>query len=58
MGVCYTMALPFKLKKYLKAKEEELWKLKIISPCKNNIIFKIKILLKKTKILQDIITLL
>jgi hypothetical protein len=52
------MALPFKLKKYLKAKEEELWKLKIISPCKNNIIFKIKILLKKTKILQDIITLL
>jgi len=33
--VCHT--LPFTLKKYLKAKEEELWKkLKIpISPCKN-----------------------
>jgi hypothetical protein len=27
------------IKKYLKAKEEELWKLKYISPCKN-IIFK------------------
>jgi hypothetical protein len=37
MGVSYTLALPFTLKKYLKAKEEEeLWKLKIpISPCKN-----------------------
>jgi len=35
--VCHTMALPFTLKKkYLKAKEEEeLWKLKNISPCKN-----------------------
>jgi hypothetical protein len=40
-GVCHTGALPFTLKKkYLKkAKEEELWKLKYISPCKN-IIFK------------------
>jgi len=41
------------IKKYLKA-NEELWKLKYISPCKN-IIFKNP--LKETKILQDIITL-
>jgi hypothetical protein len=27
-GVCHTVALPFTLKKYIKAKEEELWKLK------------------------------
>jgi hypothetical protein len=40
-------------KKYLKAKEEELWKLSNISPCKN-IIFK-NIPLQETKILQDII---
>jgi hypothetical protein len=26
-GVCHIVALPFTLKKYLKAKEEELWKL-------------------------------
>jgi hypothetical protein len=25
-GVCHTVALPFTLKKYLKAKEEKLWK--------------------------------
>jgi hypothetical protein len=28
------MALPIYIKTYLKAKEEELWKLKNISPCK------------------------
>jgi hypothetical protein len=39
------------IKKYLKAKEEELWKLNIISPCKN-IIFQ-KSSKKETKILQD-----
>jgi hypothetical protein len=27
-GVCHTVALPFYIKKDLKAKEEELWKLK------------------------------
>jgi hypothetical protein len=32
-GACHTVALPFKLKTYLKAKEE-LWKLKYILPCK------------------------
>jgi hypothetical protein len=26
-GVCHIVALPFTIKKYLKAKEEELWKL-------------------------------
>ncbi len=36
--MCHTMALPFYIKKYLKA-NEELWKLKYISPCKN-IIFR------------------
>jgi hypothetical protein len=35
-GECHIVALPFTIKKYLiKAKEEELWKLKYISPCKN-----------------------
>jgi hypothetical protein len=43
---CHNVALPFTLKKYLKAKEE-LWNLKYVSPSKN-IIFK-KILLKKPK---------
>jgi len=43
------------IKKYLKAKEE-LWKLKYFHHAKN-IIFKKKILEKKPKILQDIITL-
>jgi hypothetical protein len=44
------LALPFTLKKVLlRQKEEELWKLKYISPCKNNIIFQRKILLKKKK---------
>jgi hypothetical protein len=53
------MALPFYIKKYLKAKEEELWKLKYFTmqkkktPNLQKILFK-----KKTKILQDIITLL
>jgi hypothetical protein len=44
------------IKEYLKAKKEELWKLKFISPCKN-ITFKNNPLNKETKILQDIITL-
>jgi hypothetical protein len=50
MGVSYTLALPFALKKYLKAKEEELlWKTQIpISPCKN-ITFKKTNPLKETK---------
>jgi hypothetical protein len=41
--VCHTVTLPiyFFFKKYLKAKEE-LWKLKIISPCKNTIFLKKK----------------
>jgi hypothetical protein len=38
-GVCRTVALAIYIKKHLKAKEEELWKLKYFSPCKN-IIFK------------------
>jgi hypothetical protein len=45
------------IKKYLKAKQEELWKLKYISPMqKYNLLQKNP--LKGTKILQDIITLL
>jgi len=28
VSICHTMALPFTFKKYIKAKEEELWKLK------------------------------
>jgi hypothetical protein len=35
-GVCYTMALPFTIKKYLKAKEE-LWKLKYFTMQKYNL---------------------
>jgi hypothetical protein len=35
-GVCHIVSLPFTIKSYLiKAKEEELWKPKYISPCKN-----------------------
>jgi len=37
--MCHPVALPFYIKKYLKAKEE-LWKLKYISPCKNILIFR------------------
>jgi hypothetical protein len=41
---CVTLSLSrlaiYIKKKYLKAKEEELWKLKYISPCKNIFIFK------------------
>jgi hypothetical protein len=33
-GVCHTNGLAIYIKKYLKAKEEELWKLIYISPCK------------------------
>jgi hypothetical protein len=54
---CESFAI-FTLKKYhhLKAKEEEeeeVWKLKNISPCKNYIIFKKLSAKKKPKILQD-----
>jgi hypothetical protein len=48
------VAMPFTLKSILRQKEEELWKLKYISPCKNTLIFK-RNPLKETKILQDII---
>jgi hypothetical protein len=41
------------IKKYLKAKEEELWKLKYFTMQKHNLQ---KNPLKETKILQDIIT--
>jgi hypothetical protein len=58
-GVCQTEALPFTLKKsyLLKAKEEELWKLKYyFTMQKYTLIFKKKKSpLKETKILQDII---
>jgi hypothetical protein len=50
-GVCHTVALPFTFKKYLKTKEE-LWKLKYLTMQKYNLP---KIVLKETKILQDII---
>jgi hypothetical protein len=55
------MALPFALKKYLKAKEE-LWKLKYISPYlqkkqSSKKKKKLKKTKKETKILQEIITL-
>jgi hypothetical protein len=40
-------------KKYLKAKEEELWKLKYFTRQKYRLL---KIPLKETKILQDVIT--
>jgi hypothetical protein len=41
MGVCHIVALLFTLKsKYLKAKEEELWKLKYFTMQKNILIFK------------------
>jgi hypothetical protein len=53
MGVSLC-GLAIYIKKYLKAKEKNYGNSKIISPCKI-IIF--KIFLKKTKILQDIITL-
>jgi hypothetical protein len=52
------MALPFTLKKkYLKAKEEELWKLKYFAMQKIYLIFKKKSSKKKkkNKIFQDII---
>jgi uncharacterized HAD superfamily protein len=53
-GVCHTVALPFYIKKYLKATKEELWKLKYFTMQKYNLQ---KNPLKETKILQDIITL-
>jgi hypothetical protein len=52
-GVCHSVALPFTLKSYLKAKEE-LRKLKYFTMQKYNLQ---KNPLKETKILQDIITL-
>jgi len=52
-GVCHShCGLAIYITKYLKAKEE-LWKLKYFTPCKKYNLQ--KILLKKTKILQDII---
>jgi len=39
-GVCHTVALPFYIKKYLKANLEELWKLKLFHHAKNIPIFK------------------
>jgi hypothetical protein len=53
-GVCHTCGLAIDIKKYLKAKEEELWKLKYFTMPKYNLQ---NILYKKTQILQDIITL-
>jgi hypothetical protein len=53
-GMCHTAALPFTLRKYLKAKEE-LWKLKYFTMPKHNLH---KNPLKETKSLQDIITLI
>ncbi len=50
-GACHTLALPFTLKKYLKAKEE-LWKLKYFTMQKYNLQ---KSPLKETKIVQDYI---
>jgi len=52
-GVCQTVALPFYIKKYLKAKEK-LQKLKYFTMQKYNLH---KNPPKETKILQDIITL-
>jgi len=46
------MAFAIYIKKYLKAKEEELWKLNYISPCKKYNLQKNPP--KETKILQDI----
>jgi hypothetical protein len=55
-GCSHTVALPFTLKRYLKAKEEELWKLKYFTMQKYNL--QKNPLQKKPKlILQDIITL-
>jgi hypothetical protein len=51
--VCHTLALPFTLKRYLKAKEE-LWKLKYFTMQEYNLQKKP---LKETEILQDIIAL-
>ncbi len=53
--MCHNVTLPFTLiKKYLKAKEEELWKLKYFTIQKYNFP---KNPLKEAKILQDIILL-
>ncbi len=52
-GLCRNVALPFTLKKYLKAKEE-LWKFKYFTMQKHDLQ---KNPLKETKILQDTITL-
>jgi hypothetical protein len=52
-GVCHIVALPFTLKKYLKAKEE-LWKFKYFTMQKYNLQ---KHSLQETKILQDILIL-
>jgi hypothetical protein len=49
----HTVALPFTLKPYLKAKEEELWKLKYFTLPKYNL--QKNPLIKETKLLQDIV---
>jgi galactose-1-phosphate uridylyltransferase len=53
MGIGYsiinTVALPFTLKMYLKAKEEELWKLRYFTMQKIHLIFKKKSSKRKTK---------
>jgi hypothetical protein len=49
----HTVALPFTLKKYLKAKKEELWRLKYFTMQKYIILKKSS--KKKTKILKKII---
>jgi hypothetical protein len=55
-GLCHTCDLAIYIKKYLKAKEEELWKLKHFTMQKYNL--QKNPLQEETKILQDIITLL
>jgi hypothetical protein len=50
----HTMALPFTLKKNLKGKRRNYGNSNIISPSKKKKIFKKKIPLKETKILQNI----
>ncbi len=53
-GVFHIVALPFTSKKYLNAKEEELWKFKYFTMQKSNLKKKPS---KRNQIFQDIITL-
>jgi hypothetical protein len=50
-GVCHIVALPFYIKTYIKAKEEELWKLKYFTTQKKkkHLIFKKSSLKKKNQ---------